>query len=158
MTTAPRTEKKTLVLNLFEMATVSHISHGLWTLPGNSRRRFDEVGYWTELAQVLEEAVDRWDEPHVRRVGLGEDRGELVLGDGLVDRLGVVPGNDDRVRREAAERLETDELAARDRVGPLGEVNQEGSVGRRRLERRDDRRPERGSAAQQRGQATEQLP
>ena len=52
--TASRTEKKTLVLNLFEMNTVSHISHGLWSLPGNNRHRFNEIGYWTELAQLLE--------------------------------------------------------------------------------------------------------
>lgn len=45
---------KTLILNLFEMNTVSHISHGLWPLPGNNRHRFNELGYWTELAQILE--------------------------------------------------------------------------------------------------------
>lgn len=48
-------EPKKLVLNLFEMNTVSHISHGLWPLPGNNRHRFNEIGYWTELAQVLED-------------------------------------------------------------------------------------------------------
>lgn len=47
-------EKKTVILNLFEMSTVSHISHGLWTLPGNNRHRLHEAGYWTELAQLLE--------------------------------------------------------------------------------------------------------
>lgn len=49
------TEKKKLFLNLFEMACVSHITHGLWTLPGNNRHRFDELGYWTELAEILED-------------------------------------------------------------------------------------------------------
>ena len=34
-----------------------------------------------QLAQQLEEARGGRDEAHVRRVGLGEDRGELVLGD-----------------------------------------------------------------------------
>jgi len=47
-------EKKQLILNLFEMNTVSHITHGLWTLPGNNRTRFTELEYWTELAQLLE--------------------------------------------------------------------------------------------------------
>jgi FMN-dependent oxidoreductase (nitrilotriacetate monooxygenase family) len=48
-------EKKQLFLNLFEMACVSHITHGLWPLPGNQRHRFDELGYWLELAQLLED-------------------------------------------------------------------------------------------------------
>jgi FMN-dependent oxidoreductase (nitrilotriacetate monooxygenase family) len=47
-------ERKQLFLNLFEMACVSHITHGLWSLPGNNRHRFDELDYWTELAQLLE--------------------------------------------------------------------------------------------------------
>lgn len=49
------TEKKPLILNLFEMACISHITHGLWSLPGNNRHRFDELGYWTELAEILED-------------------------------------------------------------------------------------------------------
>lgn len=48
-------EKKQLILNLFEMACISHITHGLWRLPGNNRHRFDELGYWTELAEILED-------------------------------------------------------------------------------------------------------
>ncbi|MEO5920435.1 MAG: NtaA/DmoA family FMN-dependent monooxygenase [Pseudolysinimonas sp.] len=47
-------EKKQLFLNLFEMACVSHITHGLWPLPGNQRHRFDEISYWLELAEILE--------------------------------------------------------------------------------------------------------
>jgi FMN-dependent oxidoreductase (nitrilotriacetate monooxygenase family) len=47
--------KKKLLLNLFEMNTVSHISHGLWPLAGNSRHRFNELDYWTELAGILED-------------------------------------------------------------------------------------------------------
>ncbi|HEX7834454.1 MAG TPA: NtaA/DmoA family FMN-dependent monooxygenase [Pseudolysinimonas sp.] len=47
-------EKKQLFLNLFEMACVSHITHGLWPLEGNQRHRFDELGYWLELAEILE--------------------------------------------------------------------------------------------------------
>jgi FMN-dependent oxidoreductase (nitrilotriacetate monooxygenase family) len=49
------TEKKQLFLNLFEMACVSHITHGLWPLPENNRHRFAELDYWTELAQILEQ-------------------------------------------------------------------------------------------------------
>jgi len=49
------TEPKKLVLNLFEMACVSHITHGLWSLPGNNRHRFADLDYWTELAGLLED-------------------------------------------------------------------------------------------------------
>lgn len=48
------TEKKRLILNLFEMNCVSHITHGLWRLPGNNRQRFNDIEYWTELARLLE--------------------------------------------------------------------------------------------------------
>lgn len=48
------TEPKRLILNLFEMNCVSHITHGLWRLPGNNRERFNDIEYWLELAQLLE--------------------------------------------------------------------------------------------------------
>jgi len=48
------TEPKQLFLNLFEMACVSHITHGLWPLPENNRHRFADLDYWVELAQILE--------------------------------------------------------------------------------------------------------
>ncbi|WP_426623010.1 NtaA/DmoA family FMN-dependent monooxygenase [Leifsonia sp. McL0607] len=48
------TEPKQLFVNLFEMACVSHIAHGLWPLPGNNRERFADLDYWLELAQLLE--------------------------------------------------------------------------------------------------------
>ncbi|WP_248958943.1 NtaA/DmoA family FMN-dependent monooxygenase [Sphaerisporangium perillae] len=47
-------EKKQLILNLFEMNCVGHITHGLWRLPGNNRQRFTDIEYWTELARLLE--------------------------------------------------------------------------------------------------------
>ena len=52
------TEKKRLLLNLFEMNTVSHISHGLWPLEGNNRHRFNDLDYWLELADILENGGD----------------------------------------------------------------------------------------------------
>lgn len=48
------TAKKRLILNLFEMNCVSHITHGLWRLPDNNRERFNDIEYWTELARLLE--------------------------------------------------------------------------------------------------------
>ncbi len=47
--------RKRLILNLFEMNCVSHITHGLWRLPGNNRERFNDIEYWTELAVLLEQ-------------------------------------------------------------------------------------------------------
>ena len=41
---------------------------------------------------------DGSDEAHVGRVGLGEDRGELVEGERLGERGGIVPRHDDRAR------------------------------------------------------------
>jgi FMN-dependent oxidoreductase (nitrilotriacetate monooxygenase family) len=46
---------KRLILNLFEMNCVSHITHGLWRLPDNNRERFNDIEYWTELARLLED-------------------------------------------------------------------------------------------------------
>ncbi len=48
------TEPKKLILNLFEMNCVSHITHGLWPLEGNNRHRFNDIDYWTDLAKLLE--------------------------------------------------------------------------------------------------------
>jgi len=36
------------------MNCVSHIVHGLWAHPDNNRHRFNDLDYWTELAQLLE--------------------------------------------------------------------------------------------------------
>jgi FMN-dependent oxidoreductase (nitrilotriacetate monooxygenase family) len=46
---------KRLILNLFEMNCVSHITHGLWRLPGNNRERHNDIEYWIELARLLED-------------------------------------------------------------------------------------------------------
>lgn len=49
-------DPKRLVVNLFEMNTPGHITHGLWRLPGNNRERYTDIGYWTELARLAEAA------------------------------------------------------------------------------------------------------
>ncbi|WP_425556622.1 NtaA/DmoA family FMN-dependent monooxygenase [Kineococcus aurantiacus] len=38
------------------MNCVSHITHGLWRLPGNHRHEFNDIGYWTTLARLAEDA------------------------------------------------------------------------------------------------------
>lgn len=45
---------KQLHVNLFEMNCVSHIVHGMWHLEGNNRHRFNDIDYWTEVAQLCE--------------------------------------------------------------------------------------------------------
>jgi FMN-dependent oxidoreductase (nitrilotriacetate monooxygenase family) len=45
---------KQLHVNLFEMNCVSHIIHGMWVHEDNNRHRFNDIEFWTELAQLLE--------------------------------------------------------------------------------------------------------
>ena len=45
---------KQLHVNLFEMNCVSHITHGMWVHPDNNRHRFNDLDFWTELAQLAE--------------------------------------------------------------------------------------------------------
>ncbi|MFH5182629.1 LLM class flavin-dependent oxidoreductase [Paenibacillus sp. TAB 01] len=48
---------KKLLLNLFDMNCVGHNSHGLWKHPDNERRRYNDLSYWTDLAQLLEKGM-----------------------------------------------------------------------------------------------------
>ncbi|MCG2842430.1 LLM class flavin-dependent oxidoreductase [Sandaracinobacter sp. RS1-74] len=50
----PDRSPKQLHVNLFEMNCVSHIVHGLWVHPENNRHRFNDIDYWTEVAQLCE--------------------------------------------------------------------------------------------------------
>lgn len=51
-----KTSKK-IILNAFDMNSVGHINHGLWTHPRDQSHRFNELSYWTELAQTLEKGL-----------------------------------------------------------------------------------------------------
>ena len=54
----PKTKtKKQIILNAFDMNSVGHINHGLWTHPRDESHRFNELNYWTELAKTLEEGL-----------------------------------------------------------------------------------------------------
>jgi FMN-dependent oxidoreductase (nitrilotriacetate monooxygenase family) len=46
-----------LSFNLFEMNTVGHISHGMWTHPSNTRDRYTDLEFWTAEAKLLEEGL-----------------------------------------------------------------------------------------------------
>lgn len=48
--------RKTLHVNLFEMACVSHIVHGMWREECNNRHRFGEMAYWLDTARRAEAA------------------------------------------------------------------------------------------------------
>lgn len=48
---------KQIRVNGFEMATPGHINHGLWRVPGNRRTQYKDLGYWTDLARVLERGL-----------------------------------------------------------------------------------------------------
>src|SRR5699024_12103525 len=47
---------RTLILKLFEMNGVGHLTHGLWRLPDNNRHRYTDLDYWTELARIAGDA------------------------------------------------------------------------------------------------------
>ena len=48
---------KQILLNAFDMNSVGHINHGLWTHPRDHSYRFDELNYWTDLAKTLEKGL-----------------------------------------------------------------------------------------------------
>ncbi|CAG68878.1 MULTISPECIES: LLM class flavin-dependent oxidoreductase [Acinetobacter] len=48
------TTQKHILLNAFDMNSVGHINHGLWTHPRDESHRFSELSYWTDLAKTLE--------------------------------------------------------------------------------------------------------
>jgi len=50
-------DPKRLHVNLFEMACVSHIVHGMWRAPGNRRHEFDRLSFWTDTATLAEEGL-----------------------------------------------------------------------------------------------------
>ena len=43
-----------IYLNAFDMACVGHQAPGLWRHPDDQGHRYRELGYWTELAKILE--------------------------------------------------------------------------------------------------------
>ena len=57
MTTASQSISKKILLNAFDMNCVGHINHGLWTHPRDESQRFNELSYWTDLAQTLEQGL-----------------------------------------------------------------------------------------------------
>jgi len=48
---------KQILLNAFNMNCVGHIHHGLWTHPDDQSVNFNQLSYWTDLAQLLERGL-----------------------------------------------------------------------------------------------------
>ena len=46
-----------ILLNAFDMNCVGHIQQGLWRHPRDQSTRYRDLGYWTELARTLEDAL-----------------------------------------------------------------------------------------------------
>jgi long-chain alkane monooxygenase len=50
-------QKKTILLNAFNMNCVGHINHGLWTHPRDRSTDYRKLTYWTDLARTLERGL-----------------------------------------------------------------------------------------------------
>ena len=46
-----------ILLNAFNMNSVGHIHHGLWTHPRDNSTAFNSLAYWTDLAKLLERGL-----------------------------------------------------------------------------------------------------
>ena len=46
-----------LRLNAFDMATIGHIQHGMWTHPRDRSADYHRLEYWTGLARTLERGL-----------------------------------------------------------------------------------------------------
>ena len=49
--------KKQILLNAFNMNSVGHINHGLWTHPRDRSDQYKTLDYWTSLAKTLERGL-----------------------------------------------------------------------------------------------------
>jgi len=49
-------EPRKLILNATEMNTAGHIAFGLWRAVGSGRPHYTDLGYWTDLGRVAEQA------------------------------------------------------------------------------------------------------
>ncbi len=58
MTVQPaRTPGREILFNAFDMNCVAHQSPGLWRHPADRARTYNTLGYWTDLAQTLEQGL-----------------------------------------------------------------------------------------------------
>lgn len=52
--TTDQNARKRMILNAFDMNTVVHQNPGMWAHPDDQSRRYKDLDYWVELAQLLE--------------------------------------------------------------------------------------------------------
>lgn len=50
-------QKKQIRINAFNMNSVGHIHHGMWTHPRDQSHQYNTIAYWTHIAQVLERGL-----------------------------------------------------------------------------------------------------
>jgi alkanesulfonate monooxygenase SsuD/methylene tetrahydromethanopterin reductase-like flavin-dependent oxidoreductase (luciferase family) len=48
---------KQVLVNAFDMNCPTHLVSGTWRHPESQATRYKEIGYWTELAQLLERGL-----------------------------------------------------------------------------------------------------
>ena len=49
--------ERRILVNAFDMNTPTHLVSGTWKHPDSQARRYKDLGYWTELAQLLERGL-----------------------------------------------------------------------------------------------------
>ena len=57
MASTPDSARAPIILNAFNMASVGHINHGLWTHPRDQSSHYHRLDYWTGLAKELERGL-----------------------------------------------------------------------------------------------------
>lgn len=53
----PPSDNRQLILNIFTMNSVGHLSAGSWRHPRDESRRYTDLAYWTRLARTLERGL-----------------------------------------------------------------------------------------------------
>ena len=57
MASTPASARAPIILNAFNMASVGHINHGLWTHPRDQSSHYHRLDYWTGLSKELERGL-----------------------------------------------------------------------------------------------------
>jgi len=50
-------QKKIIHVNAFNMNSVGHIHHGMWTHPRDQSHQYNTLDYWINLAKILERGL-----------------------------------------------------------------------------------------------------
>src|SRR6202012_2703320 len=50
-------QRPRMIFNAFNMFTASHHDQGMWAWPGSRQLEYNDVGYWVEVARLLERGM-----------------------------------------------------------------------------------------------------